>query len=46
VTNDINAEAQRAAVDFDDELGDEALDRLAETPSCAHGATRHGAMPA
>jgi hypothetical protein len=46
MTNEISTEAQRAAVDFDDELGDEALDRQAETPSCAHAATRRGAMPA
>ncbi len=47
MTDEINAEPQRAEVDFDDGLGDEALDRPAETPSCAHGFTRGGgAAPA
>ena len=47
MTDEIKREPQRAEVDFEDELGDEALDRPAETPSCAHGFTRcGGATPA
>ena len=47
MTIQINTEPQRAEMDFDDELRDEALDRPAETTSCAHGFTRGGgATPA
>jgi hypothetical protein len=42
MTDEINTEPQRPEVDFDEELGDEALDRPAETTSCAHGFTRGG----
>jgi hypothetical protein len=42
MTDQINAKPQRAEMDFDDELRDEALDRPAETASCAHGFTRGG----
>jgi hypothetical protein len=45
--DEIITELQQAEVDFDEELGDEALDRPAETTSCAHGFTRYGgAAPA
>ena len=33
-------------VEFDDELSDEALDRQAQTASCAHGFTRQPRGPA
>ena len=47
MTDQINTEPQRAEMDVDDELRDEALDRPAETASCAHGFTRGGgATPA
>jgi hypothetical protein len=42
MTQGIKIEAQQAeAVEFDDELSDEALDRQAETASCAHAFTRN-----
>lgn len=42
MTHEIKIEAQQEeAVEFDDELSDEALDRQAETASCAHAFTRN-----
>jgi hypothetical protein len=47
MTDQIDTEPQQAEMDVDDELRDEALDRPAETASCAHGFTRGGgATPA
>jgi hypothetical protein len=42
MTHEIKIEAQQEeAVEFDDELSDEALDRMAQTDSCAQGFTRN-----